>query len=241
MFNNNTNLFELDKYFKNIEKQIYIKHENKFIIARLDGVKFRRVWNVVNYEERLLVMKAMVQATTKVMQDLVDGFVGYVQTDESSIIFNKERSLNLKVQKLASTIASRFTLEFNKYLLSIIEDKQTDFYKLVSNGLYFDCRLIAVNYNDLHKYIVYRQLFCIVNSYNKVLRDKSKIEINPLYFHYNDMENLKYYSEWDKYPTYIKYGNLIVKENKSYKVYNRIRFLGKSNLLEECLECSKLK
>lgn len=241
MFNNNTNLFELDKYFKNIEKQTPDKYENRFIIARLDGVKFRRVWKLANNEERLLVMKALELASIKVMKDLSGGFISYIQTDEVSLVLTRKYSMNLRVQKLSSVISSRFTLEFNKCLLELIEEKQTDFYKLVNNGLYFDCRILAVSFNDLHKYIVYRQLFCIVNSYNKLLLGKYKRGINPLYFHYNDMENLKEYSEWSKFPSYIKYGVLIIKENKSYKVYDKIRFLGKSNLLEECLNEVKLK
>lgn len=233
MVYNQTNLFELDKYFKNIELESPSNYENKFIIVRLDGIKFRKVWKAVNEDERVFVQKALEHATTEVLKYMVDSFISYIQSDEISIVFSKERSKSFKLQKLVSVISSRVTLEFNKYLINAISDKQGLLYKIVSDGIYFDCRVLAVEHNDIHKYIIYRQLFCIINSYNKVLTANSRRHINPAYFHYDDMKLLNLYPVWNKYPSFEKYGVLILKEGKYFNVYDRIKFLGKSNLLEE--------
>lgn len=233
MVYNQTNLFELDRYFKNIELTSPSNYYNKFIIVRLDGVKFRKVWKAVNEEERVLIQKALEYAATEVLKCMRDSFISYIQSDEISIVFSKERSKSFKLQKFISIISSRITLKFNKYLINEISDKQCFLYKIVSDGIYFDCRVLAVEYSDIHKYIVYRQLFCIINSYNKVLKANNRRHINPTYFHYEDMKLLNLYPLWDKCPSFEKYGVLILKEGKYFNTYNKIKFLGKSNLLEE--------
>ena len=129
MIYNQTNLFELDKYFKNIELESPSNYENKFIIVRLDGIKFRKVWKAVNEDERVFVQKALEHATTEVLKYMTDSFISYIQSDEISIVFSKDRSKSFKLQKLVSVISSRVTLEFNKYLINENLDKQGLLYK----------------------------------------------------------------------------------------------------------------
>lgn len=112
------------------------------IYARIDGRSFSNLTKGLRrpFDERFIDL--MVE-TTKYLVKKTHPVIGYVQSDEISLVWlsegeNSSILFDGRVQKLTSVIAAMATVAFNKYLPDFIGDELSD------KMPHFDCRVFQL-------------------------------------------------------------------------------------------------
>ncbi len=138
-----------EEYFKSKEHELMLTGADHLII-RLDGNSFSKFTKSMNKPFDSSFEKAMNDAAKAVL-DYCDGAIlAYVQSDEISIwISPKQPFLNNRCQKIASLCAATATLAFSKHF---------------KRDAIFDCRVFALDEEDIWKYFAWRQKDCMVNA-----------------------------------------------------------------------------
>lgn len=201
----------------------YERHEterklltNLPIYVRLDGRGFSKFTKKMKrpYDVRL---SKLMQATTEYLVAEFNATIGYVQSDEISLVFKNEYEspaiFQGKIQKIVSTLAAAASAYFNAMFSKYFEGLTTfDFCGRLPT---FDCRIFSVpSWDEVTNAILWRYLDALKNSKQmlaqhyfshkelqglngKILVDKLKTEKNVI---------------WDDYPDYFKYGLLIKRQ-----------------------------
>jgi len=115
------------------------------VYARIDGRGFSKFTKGMNrpYDERM--SEAMVD-TTKYLVEKTNARIGYVQSDEISLVWYSDRYdgeifFNGKIQKMVSVLAAMATAKFTNAILSSWDD---DFRSYWERMPHFDCRVFQL-------------------------------------------------------------------------------------------------
>ena len=170
------------------------------ICVRVDGRAFHTFTRGMNrpYDERM--SKAMIE-TMKYLVKKTDACIGYVQSDEISLVLSdiKEPLFGGRVQKLTSVIAAMATAKFNDEIHKSFPDKPL---------AEFDCRVWNVpNRTEAANTILWREFDATKNSISMAAR--SVYSDNQL-LNKNSSEKQEMLWQkginWDKYPVFFKRG-----------------------------------
>ena len=170
------------------------------ICVRVDGRAFHTFTRGMNrpYDERM--SKAMIE-TMKYLVKKTDACIGYVQSDEISLVLSdtKEPLFGGRVQKLTSIIAAMATAKFNDEIHKSFPDKPL---------AEFDCRVWNVpNRTEAANTILWREFDATKNSISMAARsvysDNQLLNKNS-----SDKQELLWQKgiNWDKYPVFFKRG-----------------------------------
>jgi tRNA(His) 5'-end guanylyltransferase len=170
------------------------------ICVRVDGRAFHTFTRGMNrpYDERM--SKAMIE-TMKYLVKKTDACVGYVQSDEISLVLSdsKEPLFGGRVQKLTSIIAAMATAKFNDEIHKSFPDKPL---------AEFDCRVWNVpNRTEAANTILWREFDATKNSISMAARsvysDNQLLNKNS-----SEKQELLWQKgiNWDKYPVFFKRG-----------------------------------
>lgn len=114
---------------------------NKPIIARLDGNRFGKFTEDLNYPYDDRFSTVMQRTTYHLLESYGDIVAGYVQSDEITLLFKTLKTeegqsfiFNARIQKLASILAANASVFFNSELLHYLPEK-------VKERPVFDCRV----------------------------------------------------------------------------------------------------
>lgn len=179
------------------------------VVIRLDGKAFHTFTKGLQrpYDKRLTDL--MVD-TTKFIVNKTNAVIGYTQSDEISLILNKETDgseifFNGRIQKLTSVVASMVTAFFNRNLPLSLPEKADKF-------AYFDCRVWNVpNEIEAINAIVWRELDATKNAISmaaqhyfshKELQGKHSGEMQEMLF---KQKNINF----NDYPSFFKRGSYI--------------------------------
>lgn len=170
------------------------------ICVRVDGRAFHTFTRGMNrpYDERM--SKAMIE-TMKYLVKKTDACIGYVQSDEISLVLSdtKDPLFGGRVQKLTSIIAAMATAKFNDEIHKSFPDKPL---------AEFDCRVWNVpNRTEAANTILWREFDATKNSISMAAR--SVYSDNQL-LNKNSSEKQEMLWQkginWDKYPVFFKRG-----------------------------------
>lgn len=181
------------------------------ICVRVDGRAFHTFTRGMNrpYDERM--SKAMIE-TMKYLVKKTDACIGYVQSDEISLVLSdsKEPLFGGRVQKLTSIIAAMATAKFNDEIHKSFPDKPL---------AEFDCRVWNVpNRTEAANTILWREFDATKNSISMAARsvysDNQLLGKNS-----SDKQEMLWQKgiNWDKYPVFFKrgtYARRVVMERK---------------------------
>lgn len=186
------------------------------LYIRLDGRGFSRFTASMErpYDERL---SNLMQATTQYLVKEFNASLGYVQSDEISLVLKNEYEspclFEGKIQKLVSTIASSATAFFNSNFSVYFPNKLiSDFSSRLPT---FDCRLFNLpSWGEVSNTFLWRYLDAMKNS---------KQMLAQHYFSHKDLQNLngnqlvdKLKVEkkiiWSDYPDFFKCGVFFARE-----------------------------
>ena len=142
------------------------------IIIRIDGRAFHTLTSFMEkpYDKNFihLMNKTMVQ----VFEAFPDATLGYVQSDEISILlcpyatFETEPVFAARIQKIDSVAASMATQAFIKELneMAKVEDTREWAEQCLSGNITFDCRCFNIPKEEVINYFRFRQHDCTRNS-----------------------------------------------------------------------------
>ncbi len=139
---------KIGNFIKTLEEKMesYISPENCFII-RLDGCCFKTFTRGFKKPFDMRIIDSLEKTTS----DLIKKFnatIGFCQSDEITILFDKQNSennsihlYNGRIEKLCSIIASYTSVRFNNYMKEYSWEPKLA-HKL-ANGVFFDARIIC--------------------------------------------------------------------------------------------------
>lgn len=141
---------------KSYEKkfQTYISKE-EYVVIRLDGDSFSKFSKGFRKPFDYLLTEAM-NRTTKDLFERFNCCFAYTQSDEITLVINKQENVNNlvlggKVQKLVSLSAGFCSTKFNLNLMEILEEEKNniseEFYNFVKNKngkAWFDSRVFGI-------------------------------------------------------------------------------------------------
>jgi tRNA(His) 5'-end guanylyltransferase len=187
------------------------------IYVRLDGRGFSKFTKkmIRPYDKRL---STLMLATTEYLVKEFGATIGYVQSDEISLVLKHEYEHGAmfegKVQKLVSTLASSATAFFNTNFAKYFDGLDTtEFCERLPT---FDCRIFSVpSWDEATNAILWRYLDAIKNS---------KQMLAQHYFSHKELQKLngkqlvdKLKTEksiiWEDYPEFFRSGVFVKKSN----------------------------
>ena len=202
------------------------------VIIRIDGKAFHTFTKGFRKPFDEIMVKSM-QETTKYLCENIQGCVfGYTQSDEITLVLIDYQKLttdawfDYEVQKMCSIAASMATMAFNKIFNALVDEYncspeassvQANWYLAALNkGAMFDARVFNIPKEEVTNCVYWRQLDATRNSIQSVgqanfshkeLHEKTCNMIQ-------DMLHEQKGINWNDYPTYLKRGTA-VKKNES--------------------------
>ena len=187
------------KYYEGIEAgRVLIPHLP--ICVRVDGRAFHTFTRGMNRPYDINMSNSMIE-TMKYLVERTDACIGYVQSDEISLILSdiKDPMFGGRVQKLTSVIASMATAKFNQEIHKFYTDKPL---------AEFDCRVWNVpNRTEAANTILWREFDATKNSISMAARayysDKQLLNKNS-----SEKQDLLMEKgvNWNDYPDFFKRG-----------------------------------
>lgn len=211
---------------------------DKFVVIRLDGNHFHTWVKKAKlrkpFDTRMI--SAMQTATLRLCETIPTCIMGYVQSDEITLVLRKSDNLEAdpwfsnRVQKLCSVSASICTIAFN----DAIREQMSEHYV---EPAYFDARVIFFpTLEEVFNNLIWRQNDCIKNSVSslshslipqKQLLSKNSDEQKKMMLELHGVD-------WNELSTVKKMGTLVHKEEVegSYagKVFKRAKFFCDENI-----------
>ncbi len=208
------------------------------VIIRIDGKAFHTFTRGFEKPFDNVMVKTM-QDTTKYLCENIQGCVfGYTQSDEITLVLIDYQKLNTsawfdyEVQKMCSIAASMATMAFNKFFVQHTNEfvlspaflTKKDVIKAYQNamkkGAMFDARVFNIPKEEVTNCVYWRQVDATRNSVQSV---------GQAYFSHNelhektcnmiqDMLHEQKGINWNDYPTYLKRGTA-VRKNESGSWY----------------------
>ncbi|RLE93830.1 MAG: hypothetical protein DRN04_05625 [Thermoprotei archaeon] len=185
------NIVELEEYFKNLE--IYSKEKVSCpFVVRLDGVGFGKALKDYEQPRDPKVHMALVKTCYELMR-FFNCDACYTTSDEISMFFLKYVPYGGRVEKIVSITASLASANLSLRL---------------KRPLYFDSRIVKVDFHELEKYYLYRVRIGFNNYvcqlYHKVYKDKETPHLSQM------IDELKEQGiDIGKKPSWALYGSLV--------------------------------
>ena len=207
------------------------------VIIRIDGKAFHTFTRGFDSPFDEILVKTM-QETTKYLCENIQGCVfGYTQSDEITLVLvdykklNSEAWFDYEVQKMCSVAASMATMAFNKAFVNNVfevyenrykeEDKclmPYDLYKIYQNaiekGAMFDARCFNIPKEEVVNCVYWRQIDATRNSIQMV--GQANFSHNELHKKtcniIQEMLHEQKGINWNDYPTYLKHGTAVKKD-----------------------------
>ena len=212
------------------------------VIIRIDGKAFHTFTRGFRKPFDEVLIKTM-QETTKYLCENIQGCVfGYTQSDEISLVLIDYQKLttdawfDYEVQKICSVAASMTTMAFNKFFeknvekfdIKLFSDEEGNvinnkrhqimqvYLKAIEKGAMFDARCFNIPKEEVVNCIYWRQLDAARNSVQMVgqanfsQKELDKKTCSMI----QDMLHEQKGINWNDYPTYLKRGSA-VKKNES--------------------------
>jgi tRNA(His) 5'-end guanylyltransferase len=213
------------------------------VAIRIDGKAFHTFTKGFKRPFDQILIEAM-QQTTKYLCENIQGCVlGYTQSDEITLILVDYKNLNssawfdYQVQKMCSISASMATMQFNKVFSELVQEWSYDYYeagnhtneddkyedtllRAIERGAVFDARVFNIPKEEVTNLIYWRQLDATRNSIqmvgqanfsHKELHGKSCNDIQDMLFTQKGIN-------WNDYPTHMKRGTCVIKDNTTVTV-----------------------
>lgn len=196
-----------------------------YTIIRLDGKAFHSFTKGFKRPFDHILMSAMDETAAFLCQNIQGAKLGYVQSDEISILltdFESEQTdawFDGNIQKMASISASMAAAFFNKTLMSLValsENKDVLTIDLLKNGklAFFDSRVFSIpDPTEVENYFIWRQQDATRNSVQMVAQSMySHKELHGK--NISDLHEMMFVkgSNWNDFVSGEKRGRAIVKE-----------------------------
>lgn len=203
------------------------------VIMRIDGKAFHTYTKGLNRPFDVALMEDMDETTKYLCENIQGAKIGYVQSDEISILITDYDELSTSawfdynVQKMCSIAASLATAKFNelrfKRNLTVMEDIRKpdeiflnwDKQKLAT----FDARIMVIPYDEeVVNYFIWRQQDATRNSISMAAQSMySHSELNGKKA--ADMQEMIFQKgvNWNDYPTRFKRGSAVIKVKEFFK------------------------
>ena len=161
------------------------------VIIRIDGCHFHTFTKGFKRPFDSILMKTMQETTKNLCENIQGCKLGYVQSDEISLLLTDYDNLTTSawfgnsVQKICSVSAALATMYFNKNLMKIAENEiskddlncQSEEYHYLYNIIvtkkdkaYFDSRCFNIPQSEVCNYFIWRQQDCTRNSIESLAR-----------------------------------------------------------------------
>lgn len=244
----------MKSYYEDRSKTYLPRRSN--VIIRIDGCHFHTFTKGFEKPFDKIFIEAM-QRTTKHLCENIQGCkLGYVQSDEISLLLTDYDKLETdawfdnSVQKMCSVAASMATLYFNKEFNSLAETYCLDTLRLASpdtlceaykkaedEGAYFDARCFVLPKEEVCNYFIWRQQDAVRNSISglaqvhfsqKALNGKGREAMKTL------LKEIDI--NWDDLNIEKKCGACVIKLNNTWKIDTNIPiFVENRKYIENCL------
>lgn len=153
------------KEYENVAN--YSLYSRTPIILRVDGRAFHTLTKGMEqpYDEKFITL--MNYTTIEVFESLPDAVLGYVQSDEISIVlcpyanYETEPVFSARIQKICSVASSVATQAFIKTLYEANNEWSE---KYINRNITFDCRCFNLQKDEVLNYFLWRQQDCKRNS-----------------------------------------------------------------------------
>ncbi len=195
------------------------------IILRIDGRAFHSFTKGMEepYDENFISL--MNKTMIDVFESLSDTVLGYVESDEISILicpyasYDTEPVFSARIQKLCSVAASIATQSFikNLYKMTLVNETIEWASKYIERNITFDCRCFNLAKEEVSNYFIWRQQDCrrnsILNAAHFYLGKKKCIGFKTpeLIDKMLDEKNVDY---WTNTPNYVHYGRTCFRNNE---------------------------
>lgn len=201
------------------------------VIIRIDGKAFHTFTRGFQKPFDKIMVESM-QETTKYLCENIQGCVfGYTQSDEITLVLIDYQKLetsawfDYEVQKMCSVAASMATMAFNKFFSSLVDKYsytpdangvQVNWYlTAINKGAMFDARCFNIPKEEVTNCVYWRQLDATRNSIQSVGQANfSHNELqNKTCNMIQDMLHEQKGINWNDYPTYLKRGSAVKKND----------------------------
>lgn len=156
------------EYYENRSKTYLTRRSN--VIVRIDGCHFHNYCRGLQKPFDPIFIKTMQQTTKALCENIQGCKIGYVESDEISLLLTDYDTLqtdawfDYSVQKICSVSASMATLFFNKYWQKNVEEfscTDEEYYEVLKKkselGAYFDARAFNLPKEEVTNYFIWRQ------------------------------------------------------------------------------------
>lgn len=218
------------KEFYESRSRTYLTRRTPCII-RIDGCHFHTFTRGFEKPFDNIFIKSMIQTTKNLCEEIQGCVLGYVQSDEISLLLvdfkqlNSEAWFSYQVQKICSVSASMAAAFFNKAFKNEVEnfamtasikdyDRLIGIYEnAIKKTAYFDSRCFSIPKEEVSNYFLSRQLDATRNSIQGLAQANfSNRELHGLSC--NKLQD-KLYTEkninWNDLPTMLRRGTCLVK------------------------------
>lgn len=187
------------------------------VILRLDGRAFHTLTSFMEdpFDEDFISL--MNKTMLEVFESLPDAMLGYVESDEISILlcpygnYDTEPVFSARIQKLCSVVASMATQAFIKELYERLKNPETADWasECLKGNITFDCRCFNLTKEEVGNYFLWRQQDCKRNSVLSAAQTfigKKKILGLKAPELIDKMLNEKNIDYWKAIPRHVHYG-----------------------------------
>lgn len=187
------------------------------IILRIDGRAFHTLTSFMEdpFDENFISL--MNKTMIEVFESLPDATLGYVESDEISILlcpyssYETEPVFSARIQKLCSVASSMATQAFIKQLYMLYQESDSSDWacECLKGNITFDCRCFNLTKEEVVNYFLFRQQDCkrnsILNAAHFFLGKKKCIGFKTPEL-IDKMLNEKNIDYWMITPNYVHYG-----------------------------------
>lgn len=158
------------KEYENVTDTVL--YHRSSIILRIDGRAFHTLTSFMERPYDNNFIDLMNKTMVEVFNSFPDTTLGYVQSDEISILmcpyatYETEPVFGARIQKISSVAASIATQAFIKNLYSMTQNDETKEWaaKCLNGNITFDCRCFNLPKEEVINYFRFRQQDCTRNS-----------------------------------------------------------------------------
>ena len=149
------------EYYENRSKTYLMRRSN--VIVRIDGCHFHNYCKGLQKPFDPTFIKTMQQTTKSLCENIQGCKIGYVESDEISLLLTDYDTLqtdawfNYSVQKICSVSASMAALFFNKYWQKNVTELSAVYKSKSELGAYFDARAFNLPKEEVTNYFIWRQ------------------------------------------------------------------------------------
>lgn len=197
----------------------YSLYDRMPIVLRIDGRAFHTLTKGMEQPYDKMFITIMDRVMEEVFDELSDAVLGYVQSDEISIVlcpysnYETEPIFSGRIQKICSVASSIATQSFIKTMMSytFTHNPKTKEWveKYINKNITFDCRCFNLQKDEVLNYFIWRQQDCkrnsILSAAQKFLGKKNCVGFKTPEL-IDKMSNELNIDYWTTIPNFVHYG-----------------------------------